>query len=48
VLHLLGPHNAGVEKAVGKKAIFRCSLNATDWKRLCQEANATPAGRAAR
>ncbi len=22
-----------------------CSLNATDWKRLCQEANATPAGR---
>ena len=34
--------------AEANSATIDCSLNAPDWKRLCQEANATPAGRAAR
>jgi len=34
--------------AEANTATIDCSLNAPDWKRLCQEANATPAGRAAR
>jgi hypothetical protein len=34
--------------AEANSATVDCSLNAPDWKRLCQEANATPAGRAAR
>ena len=47
------PHKIRLLRKTGRvaeanTATIDCSLNATDWKRLCQEANATPAGRAAR
>jgi predicted Zn-dependent protease len=45
------PHKIRLLRTSGRvaeanNATIDCSLNATDWKRLCQEANATPAGRA--
>ena len=45
------PHRIRLLRKTGRvaeanNATIDCSLNATDWKRLCQEANATPAGRA--
>ncbi|MGH7396648.1 MAG: M48 family metalloprotease, partial [Candidatus Rokuibacteriota bacterium] len=47
------PHRIRLLRKTGRvaeagTATADCSLNATDWKRLCQEANATPAGRAQR
>lgn len=44
------PHRIRLLRKTGRvaeanNATIDCSLNATDWKRLCQEANATPAGR---
>ena len=44
------PHKIRLLRKTGRVAeantvTIDCSLNATDWKRLCQEANATPAGR---
>ena len=44
------PHKIRLLRKTGRVAeasnvTVDCSLNATDWKRLCQEANATPAGR---
>ena len=47
------PHRIRLLRKTGRVAeannvTIDCSLNATDWKRLCQEANATPAGRSAR
>lgn len=47
------PHRIRLLRKSGRvteanSATVDCSLNATDWKRLCQEANATPVGRAAR
>jgi hypothetical protein len=44
VLLRLVPARALVEFRLAGR-LGRCELNATDWKRLCQEANATPAGR---
>jgi Zn-dependent protease with chaperone function len=43
------PHKIRLLRKTGRVAdanalTIDCSLNATDWKRLCQEANATPAG----
>ena len=45
------PHRIRLLRKTGRVAeantvTLDCSLNAVDWKRLCQEANATPAGRA--
>ena len=41
------PHKIRLLRKTGRVAEANtatdCSLNATDWKRLCQEANATPA-----
>jgi len=47
------PHRIRLLRKTGRvaeanTATIDCSLNATDWKRLCQEANAAPAGRPAR
>ncbi len=47
------PHRIRLLRKTGRVAeantlALDCSLNAPDWKRLCQEANQTPAGRAAR
>jgi predicted Zn-dependent protease len=44
------PHRIRLLRKTGRvaeanNATIDCSLNAPDWKRLCQEANATPAGR---
>jgi Zn-dependent protease with chaperone function len=44
------PHQIRVLRKMGRVTeanglTIDCSLNAADWKRLCQEANATPAGR---
>jgi len=44
------PHKIRLLRKTGRVAeannvTIDCSLNATDWKRLCQEANATPPGR---
>lgn len=44
------PHKIRLLRKTGRVAeanslTLDCSLNAADWKRLCQEANATPAGR---
>jgi beta-barrel assembly-enhancing protease len=44
------PHKIRLLRKTGRVAeantvTIDCSLNASDWKRLCQEANATPAGR---
>lgn len=47
------PHRIRLLRKTGRvaeanRATIDCSLNATDWKRLCQEANTTPAGRVSR
>jgi hypothetical protein len=47
------PHKIRLLRKTGRvveanNVTIDCSLSATDWKRLCQEANATPAGRAPR
>jgi predicted Zn-dependent protease len=47
------PHRIRLLRKTGRvaeanRATIDCSLNATDWRRLCQEANATPAGRVSR
>jgi hypothetical protein len=47
------PHRIRLLRKTGRvaeanRATIDCSLNATDWRRFCQEANATPAGRVSR